>query len=156
MFQIVRLQTPFQRIAALGAILMLAGLAFLTLAPSTASAAPIITLRLVRLHEAVVATSATLGCAAPERDARIIDVWPIETPTIASEEHSFGTATVKFDLSAAGAVSDSSIADSAGNRYLDLAALEIVRESRYAPEVRNCVNTAGTYLVFIEFDDPQR
>lgn len=90
------------------------------------------------------------ACSAPDIAAKTLVTQPPIVPEDQSDGFT-GTAKVKVDLDAAGQVVGTSIYESTGNMQLDRAALDAARESRYAPEERDCKNVAGSYLFTIDF-----
>jgi TonB family protein len=89
------------------------------------------------------------ACSAPDVPAKTLVAQSPETPEDAGGFT--GTAKVKVDLDATGAVVGTSIYESTGNPQLDQAALTAARESRYAPEQVDCKNISGSYLFTIDF-----
>jgi TonB family protein len=47
---------------------------------------------------------------------------------------------------------DAVIAESSGNALFDREALRVARGSRYAPAISECLPTAGSYIVEIDFN----
>ena len=90
------------------------------------------------------------ACSAPDVPAKTLVTQSPIVPEDQSDGFA-GTAKVKVDLDAAGQVVGTSIYESTGNMQLDRAALSAARESRYAPEERDCKNVAGSYLFTIDF-----
>ena len=90
-------------------------------------------------------------CAVPNADATTTNAAPPDYPDIARQQGAVGTTKVKVTLDAAGHVLDASVAKSAGNASLDQAAVKAARASTFAPEVVNCVKTAGSYLFSADF-----
>jgi TonB family protein len=90
------------------------------------------------------------ACSAPDIAAKTIDAQSPEVPDDVRDGF-IGTAKVRVDLDAAGKVVGASIYESTGSVPLDQAAIAAARESRYAPEERDCKNVAGSYLFTIDF-----
>ena len=90
------------------------------------------------------------ACSAPDVAAKTITTQSPDVPDDERDGFS-GIAKVKVDLDASGAVVGTSIYESTGNMQLDRAALIAARESRYAPEQRDCKNVGGSYLFTIDF-----
>lgn len=84
--------------------------------------------------------------------AHIIRAYEADYPEIARMQGITGTAMVKVDLTATGDLANVSIEKSSGNPFLDDAALRAVRASRFAPEIDDCTNVAGSYLVEVDFE----
>jgi periplasmic protein TonB len=101
----------------------------------------------------VAATSGRV-CAARDAAARVVDPLVPETPPIAQAMGAYGIARISVELATDGTVVQTSIARSSGNRWLDDAAVRTVRAMRYTAEVRDCNQIGGTYLVTVEFADP--
>lgn len=90
------------------------------------------------------------ACSAPDVAAKTIAAQSPDVPD--DERNGFtGTAKVKVDLDATGAVVGTSLYESTGNMQLDQAALRAARDSRYAPEQYECKNVAGSYLFTVDF-----
>lgn len=90
------------------------------------------------------------ACSAPDIAAKTVVTQSPDVPEDQLNGFS-GTAKVKVDLDASGAVVGTSIYESTGNMQLDRAAVSAARESRYAPEERDCKNVAGSYLFTVDF-----
>ena len=92
------------------------------------------------------------ACANPNVDAIATDKVTPEMPEIARQMGATGTAQVKVTLDEGGKVLATSIYKSTNNRALDNAAIDAAKQSKYAPEVKNCVKTAGSYLYTVTFE----
>jgi len=99
------------------------------------------------------APRSTRSCAR-DADAAMSRPVPPDVPAIVREMRSetVGTALVKVDLLPSGALANASIYKSTGNPYLDRAALTAIRLSGFRPEVRDCTEIGGSYLVTVAFD----
>lgn len=98
-------------------------------------------------------TSAVTGpCRRPNEPAAI-DAAFFRVPEIARGTHVSGESLVRIDLDATGKVRGASMKQSSGNRWLDLAAMDSAHLSRYRPEVQNCKQVAGSYLVAVNFTE---
>jgi TonB family protein len=86
------------------------------------------------------APASTIAAAVPEVPA------VLQVNGLAS-----GTTMVQVDIDAEGHVLDTSIAKTSGVYGLDQAALKAARASTFAPQVRNCVGVAGSYLFEVDF-----
>ncbi len=107
------------------------------------------TVKLIALSPAQVAViSSRPGCTA---SAGINGTPYFEMPTIAQEMGLSGIAQVKIDLSSSGNLAASQLFSSSGSRWLDAAALQSARMTRFTPETSNCVHVAGSYLYQVEF-----
>lgn len=91
------------------------------------------------------------ACSAPDVPAKTIETQSPVVPDDARANGFTGTAKVRVDLDASGNVVGTSIYESAGSMELDRAALQAARESRYAPEERDCKNVPGSYLFNVDF-----
>jgi protein TonB len=89
------------------------------------------------------------ACSAPDVPAKAVDAISPQTPPDVSAVSV--TAKIRVDLDAAGAVTGASVYESTGYPQLDRAALEAARESRYAPEEKNCRDVSGSYLFTVDF-----
>lgn len=119
--------------------------ATLTLALSAAAGAT--TVRLVSLSAPSIGASVT--CAAAP--AAITDAQSADVPTIAAEQNVTGITSVRIALDATGRLISSSVLESSGNRWLDRAALQAARSSRYSPESRDCARVGGAYAFVVDF-----
>ena len=93
------------------------------------------------------------ACANPNVDAVATDKVTPDMPEIARQMGATGTAQIKVTLDETGKVTDTTIYKSTNNKALDNAALTAAKQSRYAPEVRNCVKVAGSYLYTVTFEN---
>lgn len=75
----------------------------------------------------------------------------VEEPAIAMEQGVSGTALVKIDLSAKGALAGEAMFESSGNPWLDRAALESPAMTHFTPEIANCTAVGGSYLYRVDF-----
>jgi TonB family protein len=88
-------------------------------------------------------------CSTPYAPASVIDAVSPSTPEGADEQT--GTAQVKVELSATGSVVGVTIYRSAGNLFLDQAALQAARMSTYHSETKDCAAVGGSYLFTVDF-----
>ena len=95
--------------------------------------------------------STTPLCAGSEASARITDIHQPEYPAIALGMGVEGNALVVFTMNQDGTIADASVADTSGNQWLDRAAVDAVRKSRFAPAVHNCSKIGGVYGVEVLF-----
>lgn len=93
------------------------------------------------------------ACANPNVDAVATDKVTPEMPEIARQMGATGTAQVKVSLDESGKVTAIAIYKSTNNRALDSAALDAAKQSKYAPEVKNCTKVAGSYLYTVTFEN---
>jgi protein TonB len=99
-----------------------------------------------------LADSGNAACMLADVDARVVHAQPADYPELAQREGVTGTAFVKVDLLPTGDIAGVSIAESSGNSLLDHAALDAVRESRFAPATRDCKHIPGSYLVEVDWN----
>lgn len=92
------------------------------------------------------------SCGLPHGDAAVMYAAPPEYPTIADLHGDLGTAIVKVDLLANGAIAKAAIAKSSGNYFVDRAALKATHESTFRPETKDCAPISGSYLFVVSFD----
>jgi TonB family protein len=62
-----------------------------------------------------------------------------------------GATSVQVNIGPDGSLLATFIAQSSGNGLLDLEALRVAREARYAPAMSNCEPVAGSYLLEVQF-----
>lgn len=93
------------------------------------------------------------ACANPNADAIATDKVTPDMPEIARQMGATGTAQIKVTLDEKGHVTDASVFKSTNNRALDNAALLAAKQSKYAPETRNCVAVTGSYLYTVTFEN---
>lgn len=91
------------------------------------------------------------ACSAPDVPAKTLVTQSPIVPDDASAGALAGTAKVRVDLDDSGKVVGTSIYESTGSMELDRAAISAARNSRYAPEQRDCKNVAGSYLFTVDF-----
>jgi protein TonB len=90
-------------------------------------------------------------CANPNESATTTNAVSPDFPDSAREAGAEGSTQVLVSLDAAGNVLNATVYKSAGNIQLDRAAIDAAKASKYAPEVVNCVKTAGTYIFRADF-----
>ena len=83
------------------------------------------------------------GCAAPDHGASLLSAPDVETPDGVGAA---GEAIMRADLSSAGRVRDVAMAQSSGTFELDFAAMQVVRESRFAPASIGCTPAGESVL----------
>jgi TonB family protein len=127
-------------------ILAIAGT--LTLALSAGAGAA--TVRLVPLAGRTVGPSLN-SCALPSVAASVAAAAPAELPAIAAAQNRTGITIVRIDLDPRGTLAGTSVLDSSGNRWIDLAALRAARLSAFSAEVRNCERVGGAYAFVVDF-----
>jgi protein TonB len=99
----------------------------------------------------VVTPTPKPACSAPGIGAKALDPQTPEESDAAREQGLIGTVKVKVDLDSSGSVVGTSIYASSGSMDLDNAALAAARQTRYAPEKRDCKNVPGSYLFTVDF-----
>ena len=98
-----------------------------------------------------VATS-NAGCAQANIAAAVV-ATP-SPPDIAPDTRASGTsgtALVNVQLDSGGQITDTRIAQSTGNASLDLVAVTMARDARYAPALRDCKPVASAYTFSVKF-----
>ena len=128
-------------------------LALAALFAAPAAAATITISPLVAAQDQTLPTLVT-ACASRDIPAQVAGDAFFQMPTIASEQGIDGTATVKIALNANGALVSHEIFTSSGNAWLDRAALQSARMTRFSAETRNCERVGGTYLYAVQFNAP--
>lgn len=88
-------------------------------------------------------------CSVPYAPASVVDAITPTAPEGADDQT--GTAQVRVDLAASGAVVKATIYRSAGNMLLDQAALRAARSSTYRAETKDCALVGGSYLFTVDF-----
>jgi TonB family protein len=97
-------------------------------------------------------TATKPACANPNADAVATQKVTPDMPEIARQMGATGTAQIKVTLDAKGNVTAVSVYKSTNNRALDQAALQAAQQSRYSPQVKDCVAVAGSYLYVVTFE----
>ena len=97
-------------------------------------------------------TPTKAACAVPNAPAQATQKVTPDMPEIARQMGASGTAQIKVSLDANGAVTGTTVYTSTHNSALDKAALQAAQQSRYSPEIDNCVKTAGSYLYVVTFE----
>jgi protein TonB len=90
-------------------------------------------------------------CPNPNMEATVTNQVDPDYPDMARQQGIEGTTQVKVSLDATGAITGATVYKSAGNIQLDNAAIAAAKASKYAPEIVNCVKTAGSYLFRADF-----
>jgi TonB family protein len=97
----------------------------------------------------------TASCSVPYRDAAAVKALTPAYPRMAAQQGAVGTALVRLELDARGAVGDATILRSSGNELLDGAALDAARKSIYRPEIFQCEQFPGTFVFHADFEIDQ-
>jgi len=104
--------------------------------------------RVAAANAALVEANAKLDCDEQYGKAKLDKfARPFYPETLAN--HAAGTALVGVDLTSSGAIENVSLLRSAGNHFLDLAALKSAAGSIYRPEYFRCQPTGGRYFLSI-------
>ncbi len=96
--------------------------------------------------------TANAGCAQPNIAAAVVATPP--PPDIAPQARASGTsgtALVSVQLDPGGQVTNASVTQSTGNSSLDLVAVSMARDARYAPALRDCKPIASAYTFSVKF-----
>jgi len=109
-----------------------------TAGPSTATPAP---------------TPTKAACAVPNAKAVATNPVTPDMPEIARQMGATGTARVQVSLDASGNVTAAKIATSTHNSALDKAAIQAAQQSKYKPDIVNCVPTPGDYIFVVTFEN---
>lgn len=91
------------------------------------------------------------ACAVAHNDAKVLQMFA-DYPELARVTGAHGSALVEVTLSSTGSVTKAAIATSSGTRTLDEAAVRAVLAGRFAPEVSECAQIGGTYLVQVDWE----
>jgi TonB family protein len=100
------------------------------------------------------APSATPRSACPQPDAEASVVATPAPPDIASDVRASatsGTALVSVQLDSAGQVTTTNVTQSSGNSSLDIVAVALARDARYAPALHDCKPVASAYTFSVKF-----
>ncbi len=92
------------------------------------------------------------GCAQPNIAAAVAATPP--PPDIAPQARASGTsgtALVSVQLDSGGQVTGTSVTQSTGNSSLDLVAVSMARDARYAPALHDCKPIASAYTFSVKF-----
>ncbi|MFY9664463.1 MAG: TonB family protein [Candidatus Cybelea sp.] len=92
------------------------------------------------------------GCVQSNAEAAVIATPP--PPDIPLDTRASGTsgvALVSVELDSSGQVTGAGVKQSTGNSSLDLVAVQMARDARYTPALRDCKPIAGTYAFSVKF-----
>jgi TonB family protein len=109
------------------------------------------------LGPSLSATSQALGkldatsCRTPHTDAAFDGAPAYVMPKISEQQGVSGVSVVEVDLRANGSFAHTEMVKSSGDRWLDEAALQAARTSKYQAETRNCAAVGGSYLLKVHF-----
>ncbi|MBV8083152.1 MAG: energy transducer TonB [Candidatus Eremiobacteraeota bacterium] len=139
----------FTHIAVAAAILLAAVLRF--------SAVPAAATTVSALYPAAPAYAlgpviSTGACTVPDSPAKMTREFPVDWLEIQAAQGILeGEAIVMINLDNNGTLTGARLQDSSGNPALDDAALVLIRNSSYAPEVQHCNRVARDYYVKVIF-----
>jgi TonB family protein len=98
------------------------------------------------------AASATPACAGSEVAAYVVATPdPPQIPVGARAAGTSGTALIGVQLDASGQVTKTIVTQSTGNSSLDLVAVGMARDARYAPALHDCKPVASAYVFSVKF-----
>lgn len=137
-------RNPINTIAALAALVAIIGSASSALAAETGYGP-------VQLVKAQQIDDPAGPCKSEDTPGGIALAVAPRYPQIALEEGLEGFSTVTFTMALDGSVSNVKLAGTSGNHWFDLAAVEAVKSSRFAPAMQNCSKIAGLYGVPVVF-----
>ena len=96
--------------------------------------------------------SATPNCAKTDTPVTVAaSPPPPEIPPGARASTTGGTARVRVDVNAQGAVTSATIAQTSGDSQLDLIAMSMARAAAYAPAMHACKPVASQYAYTVKF-----
>lgn len=94
----------------------------------------------------------TSGCARANVEASVIGTpAPPDIPAQVRASATKGVVLVGVQLDATGQVTGASVTQSTGNSSLDLVAVGMARDARYAPALRDCKPIASAYTFSVKF-----
>jgi periplasmic protein TonB len=92
------------------------------------------------------------ACTQPNAEAAVIATPPPpEIPLDTRASGTSGVAQVTVELDSSGQVTGAGVKQSTGNSSLDLVAVQMARDARYSPALRDCKPVAGTYAFSVKF-----
>jgi periplasmic protein TonB len=99
-----------------------------------------------------LAASTTSPCAHSDTPANILATpEPAEIPPAVRAQGTSGIAAVNIQLDPQGNILGTSVSQSTGNASLDLVAVSMARDARYAPALHDCKPVAGAYTFSVKF-----
>ncbi|MBV9233306.1 MAG: TonB family protein [Candidatus Eremiobacteraeota bacterium] len=91
-------------------------------------------------------------CDRPNAAAAVVaSPAPPDIAPGARAEGTSGVAVISVQLDPSGAVTGAGVQQSTGNSSLDLVAVEMARDARYSPALRDCKPVATTYPFSVKF-----
>jgi len=102
----------------------------------------------------LLSTLPAATCTVPYHDATVTYAQNPDYPAIAVEHGSTGTVVIIVGLSETGAVSNARIVVTSGSPYLDSAALDAAKKSRYSPQIFRCKAIGSYYEFRVNFGNP--
>lgn len=96
--------------------------------------------------------TATAGCGQLNVAAAVVATpGPPDIAIEARASGTSGTALVSVQLDSGGQVTNTSVTQSSGNSSLDLVAVSMARDARYAPALHDCKPIASAYTFSVKF-----
>ncbi len=96
--------------------------------------------------------AASGACTQPNAGASVLATpGPPDIAPAARASATNGVASIAVTLDATGQVTGASVERSSGNGSLDVVALQMAREARYAPALHDCKAVASTYDFSVKF-----
>jgi periplasmic protein TonB len=96
--------------------------------------------------------AANAACHSATANAAVLATpSPPDIPLETRASGTNGVALVSVQLDSTGQVTGASIAQSSGNSSLDLVAVEMARDARYTPALRDCKPVASAYSFSVKF-----
>jgi outer membrane biosynthesis protein TonB len=100
---------------------------------------------------AAAAAAAPAACTAPDVEASIPNVVPVDLPPIMAGQRLNASTVVQIDLDEYGLPSNPAIVKSSGSALLDETARKSALAQNYSPQRLDCEPVAGSYRVIIDF-----
>jgi protein TonB len=95
---------------------------------------------------------AKAGCADPNAAAAVVATpSPPDIPASVRADATTGDAVVSVELDTQGQVLGANVTQSTGNSSLDLVAVSMARDARYAPALRDCKPVAANAIFSVKF-----
>jgi protein TonB len=96
--------------------------------------------------------TATGACPQPNSGAAVVATPPPPDIALATRASATsGVATVSVQLDQSGQVTGAGVTQSTGNSSLDLVAVQMARDARYSPALRDCKPIPATYAFSVKF-----
>jgi periplasmic protein TonB len=98
------------------------------------------------------ATAVANACGKNDADAAVVvEPTPPVIPVSARADGTSGTAVIKVDLDATGAVTGATVAQTSGSQALDTIAIGMARDAQYSPALHDCKPVATAYEFSVRF-----